>query len=300
MNNLYKGVYLAFATAFISGFAVFFNKFAIGFWQSSSVFTTAKNIVAALLLVSAVLFFKKLPELKKLSKKSWLKLVLIGFIGGSVPFLLFFKGLYLTSAVNAAFIHKTLFIWVAFLAVPLLKEKISALQFLSLGMLVLGVFLFIKPTGLKIGLGEVLVFSATLLWATENIIAKVALKKITPVLVAWGRMFFGSVFLLIFLLLSGGISGLVVGSFAQVGWLLLGGLILFGYVTTWYTSLKYAPVTVVSAVLVVAAPITALINAKEILFVPAAMIVLGALGFSKLIEKFYNSIKRRKFVWMGS
>ncbi len=121
-NN--KGIYFALATAFISGLAVFLNKFAVGFWTNSSVFTTAKNLVVAILLTSLILLVKKLPELKKLSKKDWRQLIIIGFIGGSIPFLLFFKGLTLTSATGAAFIHKTLFIWVAVLAIPILKEKI--------------------------------------------------------------------------------------------------------------------------------------------------------------------------------
>ncbi len=43
-NNLSKGVYLAFLTALVSGFAVFLNKFAVSIWANSSVFTTLVKI----------------------------------------------------------------------------------------------------------------------------------------------------------------------------------------------------------------------------------------------------------------
>ena len=44
-------------------------------------------------------------------------------IGGSVPFVLFFEGLARAEATQAAFIQKTLVVWVALLAVPLLRER---------------------------------------------------------------------------------------------------------------------------------------------------------------------------------
>ena len=45
-------------------------------------------------------------------------------IGGSVPFVLFFEGLARATATQAAFIQKTLVVWVALLAVPLLRERL--------------------------------------------------------------------------------------------------------------------------------------------------------------------------------
>ena len=290
-NTLNKGIVLAFATALISGFAVFFNKFALSFWSNSSVFTTAKNLIAVFFLVSLLLIFKKQKELKTLSKKQWVRLAVIGLIGGSIPFLLFFKGLSLTSATNAAFIHKTLFVWVALLAIPILKEKITGLQFLGLPVLFAGVYLFSSPAEFTMGYGEILVLAATLLWAAENIIAKIALKEISSMTVAWGRMFFGSLFLLGFLSATGNVSELFAFSSAGLGWLILSGFVLFGYVISWYSALKYAPVTVVSSVLVLAAPITAILNSVFIthqfnsgLILPIILILLGSLVVSNLIK----------------
>ncbi|MDD5032956.1 MAG: DMT family transporter [Candidatus Pacebacteria bacterium] len=289
-----KGIYFAYAAALISGVSVFLNKFAVGIWDNSSVFTTAKNLVVVFLLTSLLLSLKKIGELKKLSKKQWLQMVLIGFIGGSIPFLLFFKGLSSASATNAAFIHKTLFVWVAVLALPFLKEKISFLQLIALGALFGGVYLFSSPSDFKIGHGEFLIFAATLMWAVENIIAKKVLKNISSLAVGWGRMFFGSAFLLMFLMFTGNISGLFYGvSGKGFGWLIFCCFLLFAYVITWYSALKRLPAMVVSSILVLAAPITSLLNSvfvahqiKTDLIFPIFLILFGVLLIGNLHERF--------------
>lgn len=304
--NINKGIFFAFLTALISGFAVFFNKFAVSLWADSSVFTTAKNLIAAVFLVSLLILFKKLPELANLSRKQWTNLIIIGLIGGSIPFLLFFKGLSLSPSANAAFIHKTLFIWVAFLAVPFLKERVSGLQFLALGIVLVGVYLFGSPAKFH-GYGEFLVLLATLFWAIENVVAKAVLKNTSALLVGAGRMFFGSVFLLGYLLFTGGLGQLFVFSTAKISWLILSGVILFGYVVSWYSALKLAPATVVSSILVIAAPLTALLNSifithdfKSSLILPAVLITAGVLVFINFPQKFTVFLKKKYLAWQGS
>ncbi|MDO8555249.1 MAG: DMT family transporter [bacterium] len=300
--NTNKGIYLAFLTSIISGFAIFLNKFAVSIWSNSSIFTTAKNLVVAVFLVSLIFLLKKLPELKKLSKKQWLLLLAIGLIGGSVPFLLFFKGLSLASAPSVAFIHKTLFVWVALLAVPFLKEKLSGLQFLSFGIILTGLYL-LKPLGsFSFGYAEILIFGATLLWAVENVIAKIALRGISPLVVGSGRMFFGSLFLLAYLIYTGEIGGLFILSGTKIWWLIASGAILFGYVVSWYSALKMAPAVTVSAILVVAGPITIVLDSifvshrfSVLLVIPIVMITVGALFFTNFLAKFKILLRKIPF-----
>ena len=206
--------------------------------------------------------------------------------------MLFFKGLSLSSSVSAAFIHKTLFIWVALMAVFFLKEKISSLQFLAIGVLFTGVYLSAGPFRFHLGYAELLIFLATLLWAIENVIAKKILKDLSSLTVAWARMFFGSMFLLAFLVFSGGMGALEVSSWSQIGWLFFSGLLLFGYVITWYSALKRAPATVVTSILVLAVPITALLNNK-VLILPTALMVFGVFLICGLFKKLkiINSFK---------
>lgn len=299
-NSFSKGVNLAFLTALISGFAVFINKFGVSFWKDPYAYTTAKNIATAVLVTGLIMLLKKLPELKRLSQGLWIKLILISLIGGSIPFLLFFKSLTMISAPEAAFIHKTLFLWVALFSYPFLKEKLSSIQFAALGILFLGIFMFDSPANWKLGMGSILALLATLLWAAENIIAKKILKEVSPSIVGWARMFLGSLFLILFLSFTGKISDLIPSSMEQTGWAILTGILLFGYVTTWYAALKYAPATIVSSVLVLAAPITAILNSIFITHVfpgktliQAAVMIIGILFISKTIENAYSKLTRR-------
>jgi len=96
-----------------------------------------------MLFLFSILFFKKeFPKFKSFSKNVLLKLVLVGFIGGSIPFLLFFYGLKLTVASKAAFIHKTLFLWVSVLAFIFLKERLTKKQIISALFLLAGIIPF--------------------------------------------------------------------------------------------------------------------------------------------------------------
>ena len=119
--NKNKGFLLVLGTAFISGLSVFVNKFGIAV-INPYIFTGLKNIIITLLIISWLLMMKDWKILKNLKQKQWLLLILIGLVGGSVPFLLFFKGLSMTSGVQAAFMHKTMFIYIAILAFIFLKE----------------------------------------------------------------------------------------------------------------------------------------------------------------------------------
>ena len=122
--NQKQGVLLVLATAVISGFSIFLNKFSVSTIEPS-VFTFLKNLVVAVFLASILLLTKETKALKQLSRKQWSQLAAIGLVGGSVPFLLFFNGLAMTSAAMGAFIHKTLFIYVSVFAFFLLKEKLN-------------------------------------------------------------------------------------------------------------------------------------------------------------------------------
>ena len=269
-----KGIYLALATAVISGFAVFLNKFASNSFGDPYIFTTAKNIGVALILFSIILMPKFYKQIKALSKKQWLYLLLIGIIGGSIPFLMFFKGLTMVSSGNAALIHKTLFIWVGILAVIFLKEKLGRLQIAALVALLAGNILLSGLKGWQFGVGDGLIFGATLFWAIESILAKKVLENLSSEIVAWGRMFFGSIFLFGFLGATGRAGSLFSLDALQLKWLLISCALLFVYVFTWYKALKYERASVVAVALVPASLITTLLN---------SIFITGAFSLQQLI-----------------
>ncbi|HRY52725.1 MAG TPA: DMT family transporter [Candidatus Portnoybacteria bacterium] len=277
-----KGFILVFSTAIISGFSVFINKFGVAI-NNSDIFAFAKIALVALFIGAIILFFNKKQEFLELSKKQWLHLFLLGLIGGSIPFLLFFRGLSLTGAAQGAFIHKTLFIFVAAGAVIFLKEKVNKGFFIGGLSLLAGLMLTLKSFNLSFGWGDLLILAAVLFWSAENILAKHILKNLSGNMVAFGRMFFGAILIFVYLVLSGQSAQLLSLSWPQFGWIAITAALLLGYTLTWYNGLKLMPVSVATTILLAGLPITTLLSAINVGQVSAKNIYSGALILSGLI-----------------
>jgi drug/metabolite transporter (DMT)-like permease len=267
MSTRNVGLLLALATAAISGFAVFLNGYAVKRFDDATAYTTAKNGVAAVLLLLLALPLLARPRShgpasRPRSGRHWLGLLAVGAIGGSVPFVLFFEGLARASSTEAAFIHKTLVVWVALLAVPLLGERLSWAHWAAIALLVGGQAVLVGDAGaVTLGSGELMIFGATLLWSIEVVLVKRLLVSLAATTLAAARLGIGLVVLLGFVALSGRWGELTAYGAEQWGWALLTGVVLTGYVATWYAALARAQVVDVTAVLVLAAIVTALLNA---------------------------------------
>lgn len=250
-----SAIVLALTTAVISGVSNFLAKIAVTVVKDPIVFTFLKNAIVGALLIGIIIVLTRFRELKGQSRLQWIRLIFIGIVGGSIPFILFFTGLTMTSALTASMIHKTLFLWVALLAVPFLKERIGWSQTVAFLLLIGGNFALGFRT-FSFGRGEVLILAATVLWALENVIAKKALVSLSSVTVAGARMVFGSAVLLAVVLAQGKVGVLSGLSPMQWWWTLLPSVLLLAYVLTWYAALKRAPATVVACLLVPATFIT--------------------------------------------
>ncbi|MBI4990863.1 DMT family transporter [Candidatus Gottesmanbacteria bacterium] len=256
-----KGIIFALITALISGFSIFYNKLIIVKGIDPLVFNIVKNGGTAFILSLLLLHAPKVNKLKSLSINQWKKLLIIGAVGGSVPFILYFEGLRTVAATNANLIHKTLFLWVAAMAVPILGEKLNIWQIAGY-LLVAWSNLFIGGlSGFSGSIGEYMILAATIFWGMENIIAKIALKDIDSHIVAWGRMFIGSLILVSVAFFENKLSLITKLSADQILPILGSILLLCGYVITWYKALKFAPATVVTSVLILSTPITNVLTA---------------------------------------
>jgi drug/metabolite transporter (DMT)-like permease len=256
------GIALAFVTALISGVAIFVNGHAVRHFGDATVYTTAKNAVAGVLLLAlaAPLLGGPRSEVPTI-RKHRLGLAAIAVIGGSVPFALFFEGLARAEATQAAFIQKTLIVWVALLAVPLLHERLGWPHLAAIALLVAGQAWLVGDAGtLAFGSGEALIIAATLLWAVEVVVAKKLLADLDSRLLGAARMALGTVVLLGWVLISGRADELFSLSSDQWSWALLTGLILAGYVATWFAALARAQAVDVTAVLVFGAVVTAVLS----------------------------------------
>ncbi|MEX2652967.1 MAG: DMT family transporter, partial [Acidimicrobiia bacterium] len=162
------GVLLAAGTAAISGIAIFVNGYGVRAWTEISdptTYTMLKNTVAALiLLVVATVVARRAGagrfDLSQV-RKHWLGLSLIAIVGGSIPFVLFFEGLARATSSDAAFIHKTLVVWVTVLAVSFLREKIGPLHIAALVLLIWGQVALSGGVGaIELGAGEWMILAA--------------------------------------------------------------------------------------------------------------------------------------------
>ena len=294
MTNRTRGVMLALVTAVISGVAVFVNKYAVGAITPPLVFTATKNSIVGLVIVSLLLMTRKVGLLKKLKKDEIIKLVAIAVVGGAIPFYLFFTGLSQISAINGALIHKSLVLWVALLAIPLLKERLSLWQVAAVGLLFSSNLVVGGFSGFVFIQGELMVLVATMLWAVENVIAKKVLATVDPDIVTGARMGLGSVILLVAAQVKypGALLQVTAMNSMQWVWMVLTVVTLLGYTMSWYRALRVAPATLVTSVLVLATLVTNMLSAIFVthawtggMLVQALMILVGVGMFVALGRK---------------
>lgn len=251
-----KGISWAVVTAVISGFSIFLNKFASSAVTPPLFFTGLKNLTVGFMLILLVVITRKARLIRGITIKELIYLLAIGVIGGSLPFYLFFTGLSQISAVNAAIIHKTLFLWVALFAYPLLKEKLSKKQ----------------------------IFAAFLVMSGNLIIG--GFEKFSY---SRGSLILCAV-LFIDMLKVGQASFLLKEN--QIFWLLVTSVLLLAYVLSWYRALKYSPAVNVTAILTISTLITNFLSAVILthswnyaLTLQSILIFFGVLIFIKTDKK---------------
>jgi drug/metabolite transporter (DMT)-like permease len=291
------GVALAFATALVSGIAVFVNAHGVSRFDDATVYTTAKNAVAGLLLFALAAPLLAAPRAasgRPRSRRGWGGLVVLAAIGGSVPFVLFFEGLSRASATQAAFIHKTLVVWVALLAVPLLRERLGPAHYAAIGLVLAGqAWLAGDPGVVAVGAGEAMILAATLLWAVEVIVVKRLVEGIDPRTLAAARMGLGTVILLGWLAVSGRLGDLGALTGDQWSWAIATGLLLTAYVATWYAALARAQALDVTAMLVFAAVVTAVLErATEGAAIDLVGVTLVSLGVAVAAASALRAVPR--------
>ena len=253
----------AVVAALVSGVAVFVNGLAVRHFDDATVYTTAKNLWAGVLLTVA-LFAVPVSAARRataIPRGTWPRLAVVAVIGGAIPFVLFFEGLAVATSTDAAFIHKTLVVWVAAGAVIVLRERLRPAHLAAIALLVVGhVVVSGGVTLTGAGRGEALILVATLLWALEVLLVKRLLVTVPARYLAVVRMLGGSVVLLGWLAVRGDLGALVGFGSGQWWWIAVTGTTLAAFVSLWYRALAAAPATDVTAVLVAGAVVTAILN----------------------------------------
>lgn len=302
------GTALALCTAIISGFAIPVNKiFVTGL--DPAVFTATRALIIGVVFLFLSFWQRRwkfwiFSGFRRFPRVPWKYLIGIGVIGGGFAFLAYFTGLSFTTAGRAAFLHKTLPIYVSVFAVLFLKERVSRRQWYALLVMLIGAVLIyftqIPPSVLwaNPGLGDLLVIGATILWAVENTIARKALiKGESNFVVSFARMFIGAMVLFAAVILLGRIDALLALNAQQVINLLISTAILFGYVFTWYWAIKLINVSKASTLLLIAPVISLALGmvwfsepAPLMQLLGSALILIGAWFVVRIRSEFTTGV----------
>ncbi|VVB65948.1 EamA-like transporter family protein [Candidatus Gugararchaeum adminiculabundum] len=287
MGDENKGMMLALVTAVVSGISVFINGIAVK-TADPVVYTTLKNVGVVVLLLAMVIGLAKMSAFRKLKKKQWGTLALIGMIGGSIPFALFFWGLKLGGAEVSSFLYRSLFIFAGVFGYFILKEKAKTRDVAAAVIILAGNALLISGS-LTFGIGQILVLAATVMWALEYTISRKMVQEIDASIVMVSRMLFGSMVLIGFTLANGSLTAVSVLNTEMLSWLALTSVLLFAFVVSWYSALRYLPVLKATAIFSLGGIVTALLNfavlgklvpsGQEIGFL---LILAGVIAVSKL------------------
>jgi len=295
-----NGLLLAGATALVSGVSVFVSSYGVHDFSSPALYTTAKNLVAALVLFAgSILVIALRPDRSRPirggrspgrgRRAQILRLMgfgYVGVVGGGVAFILFFDGLARTSAAPAAFLHDTLVVFVALLAWPVLSERVSAFNLAAIGLLIMGEVAIAHGIGpVALSSGTFLVLGATVLWAVETVTVKRLVGSTSAGQLALVRMGIGSLVLVGYLAGTGRLGDLGSLDAAQLGWALITGVLLAAYVASWFCALARARALDVTSILVGSVAVTSLLQgiAGRSLPRPGYLgVVLVALGIAAL------------------
>jgi len=296
------GTILAVIAALISGLAIPVNKiFVIDL--DSTVFTAVRSLFIGIIFFILVSFQSNSKQ-KKFKKVPWKYLLAIAIIGGSFAFLMFFTGLKLTTAGRGAFLQKSLPLYIAIFAFLFLKEKISQKQAFALLTMSIGTILIYSTTinpsefWTNPSLGDLLVIGATILWAIENTIAKkVMIEGESNFVISFARMFMGGVILFAIVIIQNKVGLLLVLTTQQIINLTISIAVLFGYVFSWYWSIKLINVSKASTILLLA-PVISLIFGVLIFNEPtpnlqllgSALILIGTFIVVKVKSEFTTGV----------
>jgi drug/metabolite transporter (DMT)-like permease len=201
-------------------------------------------------------------------------LALVGVLGGSIPFLLFFTGLQMGGPAVSSFIFRSLFIFAGIFGYLILREKPEPRDYAAGFIILAGNALLVSGEAV-FGLAQLLVLAATMLWALEYTISRKLLADLAPNVVMFSRMFFGSIVLLGYLAMTGSAGEIFALSSQMIAWLLIVSLMLVAFLSSWYNTLRHLPVLKAAAILSLGGIVTVALNA---FFLGAAISLSEAIG----------------------
>jgi len=249
-GNPRLGYYFAALNALISGVAIYVNSIGVKLFADSTLYTALKNAVVgvALLVPLLIMLTRNRAEYRRLTGRQWGLLLVVAVIGGSVAYALDFRGLQISTAVTAAVVDHTQFLFVALFAGVLLRERFGPAIWLALLVLFVGLCIGLKLNTVHLDTGVIFLLAATLLFALDAILIKYLLRSVSILTVMVFKMSLGAVLLLAYVGASGRLGAVTRLSPTQWGFVLVTGLILLAFTVTAIAGLRHASATAVTAI----------------------------------------------------
>ncbi len=260
-NDARAGYALAVLSAGVSGLAVYANSIGVKAFADSTAYTTLKNAVVGIVLLIPLLFVAgHRRDFARLTARKWGLLIALAVISGSVPFLLFFRGLQLTNGVTGALLNHLQFVFVAAFAVVALRERISPAMWAGLGLLIAATLIGVNAGAVQWNAGSVLVLASSVLFAAGFVLAKYLLKEVPTLTVMAARMTLGTATLAGYAAITGHLGGMTHLSAGQWSVVLITGIILLAFTVTTFMAIRRVQVSAVMAIQMTAPAVTVAIQ----------------------------------------
>jgi len=218
----------------------------LSYQNSDFLHTSAIRAVFAVLTACVYLLLTRKSPLKVTSKQLP-PLIYIAIIGTLVADFLYYIALTQVPVINAVILGHLQTIFIIILAFFFLKsDKLTTFDYLGISFLILSAFLVTTKTlenlfALRFGtIGDLIVLSATVTWATASIVMKKYINTMDAGIITFYRFIFASLFFITYL---GMISSLSIANIYQV---LIGVIIGIGTIL-YYEGLKRLKAAQVSA-----------------------------------------------------
>lgn len=201
-NKFLAGILFAGINALALGSSGIIDKLGSGYFTNSIIFSTQSVLFSLIFVTIFTLFYYKgipLRELKHISLSSWKNIFFVGILASGLFIIFRFLGLTQSTGTFATIAQVIVTAETAILAMLFLHERLSK-TFSLLFIVILIAIYFVSVGRFTISAlqkGDIyIIFGATFL-AFANIFSKLAVNKVNPLLLAEGRFFFGTLFLLL-------------------------------------------------------------------------------------------------------
>ena len=153
----------------------------------------------------------------RINKKHLSYLLIIGLVNGGLAYAFFSAGLKISSAVNCTFLMQTSVFFVPVLSYLFLKEKLNSKKIALISVLIIGVFFVTTSGEMAIpDTGDLLILLSAISFSIGTIFSKKILENISIISFSLYRTLFGSISILIYLVLAGRLN-------PEINWIWVSG-----------------------------------------------------------------------------